>query len=200
MMSLDFLSVDSPVFVWVILPLLIFLSRIADQSIGTMRLIFVSKGFKFYAPLLGFFEVIIWLIAVGQIMKQLDNALYYIAYGAGFAAGNYVGMILEERISLGNVVVRIIPKKDTSQLVEFLKENNFGITVVDANGSRGPVQVIFTIIPRKKSKELIAIINRFNPNAFYTIEEVRSVSHGFYSNMTDIRKGPRMPQLWRKSK
>ncbi|MFP4469505.1 MAG: DUF2179 domain-containing protein [Bacteroidales bacterium] len=200
MMSLDFLAVDSPIFTWVILPLLIFLSRIADQSIGTMRLIFVSKGYKYYAPLLGFFEVIIWLIAVGQIFKQLDNALYYVAYGAGFAAGNYVGIMLEERISLGNVVVRIIPKKDTSLLVDYLKEMNYGLTIVEATGSRGPVQVIFTIIPRKKSRKLIGIINRFNPNAFYTIEEVRSVSHGFYSNVTNIRTGPRLPQFWRKSK
>ena len=73
---------DSDFFTWIILPFLIFLSRIADQSIGSMRLIFLAKGFKFIAPMLGFFEVIIWLIAVSQIMKHLDNVLCYIAYGA----------------------------------------------------------------------------------------------------------------------
>ncbi len=199
-MSLDFIAVDSPIFVWVILPLLIFLSRIADQSIGTMRLIFVSKGYKLYAPLLGFFEVIIWLIAVGQIFKQLDNALYYIAYGAGFAAGNYVGIILEERISLGTVVVRIIPKKDTSQLIDYLREKNYGITMMDAVGGRGPVQVILTIIPRKRVKELVNIINTYNPNAFYSIEEVRSVSNGVIPQARKINGKPRLPQRLRKSK
>lgn len=179
-MEFDFFAGDSPVFTWVILPLLIFLARIADQSIGTLRLIFVSKGYKYLAPFLGFFEVIIWLVAVGQIFKQLDNALYYIAYGAGFAAGNFVGIILEEKISLGTVVVRIIPKLDTSDLIEYLKSHNYGLTIMDAEGSRGKVKVILSIIPRKQLREYVSIINKFNPNAFYTIEEVKSVRHGIF--------------------
>lgn len=199
-MSLDFLMIDSPVFTWVILPILIFLSRIADQSFGTMRLIFVSKGYKLYAAILGFFEVIIWLLAVSQIFKQLDNFLYYLAYGLGFAAGNYIGIMIEERISLGNVVVRIIPKKDTSALVDYLKAQNYGLTMVDALGSRGPVQVIFTIIPRKQVKDLVGIINQFNPNAFYSIEDVKKVSHGVLRPSGSVIKRPHLPQLWRKSK
>jgi len=199
-MDYGFLTGDSAIFTWVILPLLIFLSRIADQSIGTLRLIFVSKGYKYIAPVLGFFEVIIWLIAVTQIFKQLDNFYYYIAYGAGFAAGNFLGMILEERISLGNVVVRIIPKKDTSKLVEVLKSKNYGITLMDAYGSRGPVQIIFTIIPRKLIKELDGLINQYNPNAFYSIEEVKNVSHGISQPNNPIFRKPKMPQLWRRSK
>ncbi len=201
-MDFGFLTGDSAIFSWVILPLLIFLSRIADQSIGTLRLIFVSKGYKYIAPFLGFFEVIIWLLAVTQIFKQLDNFFYYIAYGAGFAAGNYLGMVLEERISLGSVVVRIIPKNDTSRLIAHLRENRFGLTLLDAMGSSGmPVQIIFTIIPRKQVKELVAAINQYNPKAFYSIEEVKTVSHGvFPPGGGRIISRPKMPQLWRKSK
>ncbi|MCF8364559.1 MAG: DUF2179 domain-containing protein [Bacteroidales bacterium] len=199
-MDFSFLTGDSAIFTWIILPLLIFLSRIADQSIGTLRLIFVSKGYKYIAPILGFFEVIIWLLAVTQIFKQLDNFYYYIAYGAGFAAGNYLGMVLEERISLGSVVVRIIPRKDTSKLVEAMKLKNYGITLMDAIGSRGPVQIIFTIIPRKLIKELAGLINEYNPNAFYSIEEVKNVSHGISQPPSPILKKPKMPQLWRRSK
>ncbi len=99
------------VYNYVILPLLIAIARIMDVSVGTIRLIFVSRGYKYMAPALGFVEVIIWLLAIGQIMQQLDNFMSYIGYGAGFAMGNYIGIILVEKMSIGTVVVRIIPKK-----------------------------------------------------------------------------------------
>jgi uncharacterized protein YebE (UPF0316 family) len=171
---------DTPVFTWVVLPLLIFLARISDQTIGTLRLIFLSKGKKNLAPFLGFFEVIIWLIAVGQIMKHLDNVLCYVAYGGGFAMGNYIGMVVEEKLSIGNVIIRIIPKKDTSLLIAYLRENNYGVTSVEAEGAKGRVNIIFTIIMRKDVEHVISIINRFNPNAFYTIEEVKAINEGIF--------------------
>lgn len=173
---------DSDFFTWIILPLLIFLSRIADQSIGTMRLIFLSKGYRFIAPMLGFFEVIIWLIAVSQIMKHLDNALCYIAYGAGFAMGNFIGMTLEERLSIGTVLVRIIPTMNTDELIEKLRAKNFGFTIIDAEGSRGSVKIFISIINRKDLKEYISIINKINPNAFYTVEEVKTINQGIVRN------------------
>ncbi|MBK6966678.1 MAG: DUF2179 domain-containing protein [Bacteroidales bacterium] len=173
---------DSPIFTWVILPLLIFVARISDQSIGTLRLIFLSKGQKGLAPFLGFFEVIIWLIAVGQIMKHLDNVLCYIAYGGGFAMGNYLGMVLEEKLSIGNVLVRIIPRKDTRDLIAYLRENNYGVTSVEAEGAMGKVNIVFSIIKRKDVEHVVSIINRFNPNAFYTIEDVKAINEGIFKN------------------
>jgi uncharacterized protein YebE (UPF0316 family) len=173
---------DSDFFTWVILPLLIFISRIADQSIGSMRLIFLSKGYRFIAPMLGFFEVIIWLIAVSQIMKHLDNVLCYIAYGAGFAMGNFFGMTLEERISIGTVLVRLIPTLNTNELIDNLRNNNFGLTTVDAEGSKGNVKIIISIINRKDLKDYISIINKTNPNAFYTVEDVKTINQGIVRN------------------
>lgn len=170
---------------WVVLPLLIFFSRILDQSIGTLRLIFVSKGYKKIAPFLGFFEVIIWLLAVAQIMKHLDNPLCYIAYGGGFAMGNYIGIILEEKLSIGNVILRVIPKKDTKALINHLRENGFGVTSVKAEGAKGEVDIVFTIIKRKNIRNAIEIINQYNPNAFFTIEEVKAVKDGYFG----INKG-----------
>ncbi|NTV83691.1 MAG: hypothetical protein HGA23_05250, partial [Bacteroidales bacterium] len=120
---------DSPLFTWVILPLLIFFARILDVSIGTLRLIFVSKGYKFYAPMLGFFEVIIWLLAIGQIMQHLDNFLCYVAYGLGFATGNYLGIYLDEKMSLGTVLIRVVPKMDTTNLINRLREESFGASL-----------------------------------------------------------------------
>lgn len=177
-MIMSLLVSDSWWFSWVILPVLIILARIADQSIGTLRLIFLSKGYKYYAPILGFFEVIIWLLAVTQILRHLDNALTYIAYGLGFALGNYIGMVIEQKISLGNVIIRIIPKVDTTELINYLREHNYGLTTIEAMGSRGPVTVIFSIIKRRDIDHVVSIIHQFNPTAFYTIEDVKSVHEG----------------------
>jgi len=177
-MEISFITIDSWLFSWVILPILIIIARIADQTIGTLRLIFLSKGYRLIAPALGFFEVIIWLMAVSQIFQHLDNWLTYIAYGLGFAIGNYIGIVLEQKISLGNVIIRIVPKYDTTALINYLREHNFGVTAVPAEGSRGPVKVIFSIIKRRDIEEFVTIIKRFNPNAFYTIEDVRAVHEG----------------------
>jgi uncharacterized protein YebE (UPF0316 family) len=171
---------NSDVFAWVVLPILIFLARIMDVSIGTIRLIFVSKGFKAIAPLLGFFEVIIWLVAVSQIMKHLDNIVCYIAYGGGFAMGNFVGMYIEEKLSIGNVIIRVIHKSGTTDLIQHLKDSNFGLTIVDAEGSQQKVKIIFSVIKRENVQQFVSIINEHNPHAFYTIEEVKSVNEGVF--------------------
>jgi len=171
---------ESPWFAWVVLPVLIFLARIGDQTIGTVRLIFLSKGYKHLAPFLGFFEVIIWLVTVSQIMQHLDNVLCYIAYGGGFAMGNYIGMTIEERLSIGNVMIRIIPRNDSGQLVKVLRESNYGVTSVIAEGSQGRVDIVFTIIKRKDIDHVASIINELNPTAFYTIEDIKSIKEGIF--------------------
>lgn len=167
-------------YTYVIIPFLIFIARISDQSIGTLRLIFIAKGYKNLAPVIGFFEVIIWILAIRQIFQHLDNWVCYIAYGAGFATGNYIGILLDERLSLGNVLVRVIPRYDTTHLINDLSEQGYGLTVTDAVGKNGPVKIILTIIQRKELPAVIEIINRHNPNAFYTIEEVKAVNKGVF--------------------
>ena len=184
METLGFISSDSVWFTWVILPLLIFMARIADQTIGTLRLIFVSKGFKVLAPIIGFFESIIWLLAVSQIMQHLDNIVCFMMYGAGFAMGNYIGILLEEKLSIGKVIIRIIPKKDTSELLAFMHENGYGHTHIKADGAKGPVNVIISIIDRKDLNELVKIVNRFNPHAFYTVEDVKAAKEGIFRSGT----------------
>ena len=172
--------VNSEIFTWVILPILIFISRVLDVSIGTMRLIFVSKGYKILAPVLGFFEILIWLIAIGQIMLHLDNFMCYMAYALGFATGNFVGIFLEEKMSIGTVVIRVIPKKDTTKLINYLREQNYGVSAIDIEGMTGKVKMLFSIINRKELKSFIEIVNMFNPNAFYTIEDIRTVKEGYF--------------------
>lgn len=174
------LSSDPWIFTWIILPFLIFVARIMDQTIGTMRLIFLAKGMKFIAPFLGFFEVIIWLLAIGQIMQHMGNWISYIAYGAGFATGNYIGMLLEEKLSLGTVIIRVILSKQSPELIDELKAQDFGLTLVDAEGSKGKVKVVFSIIRRKELPNFIDTLHRYNANAFYTVEEVKSAKEGIF--------------------
>jgi len=171
---------DSDIFAWVILPLLIFIARVFDVTFGTLRIIFISKGEKFLAPFFGFFEIIIWLFAIGQVMQNFTNIGYYIAYACGFAMGNFVGIYIEEKMAIGTLVVRIITKKDSSALIEALKSRNYGVTIVDAQGGTGSVKIIFSVIKRKDVDEVVGMIKHFNPKAFFSIEEVRAASEGVF--------------------
>lgn len=180
MEAINILFTETWWFTWLVLPVLIFCARILDQSVGTLRMIFVAKGLKNLVPIFAFFESLIWLLAIGQIMKLGDNWLCYGAYAAGFAMGNWVGMKLDEAISLGTVIIRIILKRDANDLVQYLKEQNYGLTVVDAEGTTGKVKVIFSIVKRKEAQNVISIINQFDPASFYTIEEVRAVNEGVF--------------------
>lgn len=173
-------QLSSPLYQYVVLPLLIFVARVCDVSVGTVRLILLYRGRRYLAPLLGFFEVLIWLLAVRQIMFNLTNPVIFIAFAGGFAMGNYVGMIIEEKLAVGLEIFRIISKSDALGLVNSLASEGYGTTVVDGHGSLGKVVIIFTIVPRRHHKRVIQLINKFNPRAFYTVEDIKSVSEGIF--------------------
>jgi len=180
---MDLFVTETWFYTWVFLPLMIFFARILDQSIGTMRLIFLSKGMKFIAPLLGFFEVIIWLLAVGQIMQHLDNWLCYIAYGAGFAMGNFIGITLEERLSIGTSIIRVILSNESPELISALKAHDFGLTILDAEGAKGKVKILFSIIRRKEISVFLKTLHEYHSTAFYTIEDVKASKEGVFKHV-----------------
>lgn len=160
-------------YTYVLIPLLIFIARIFDVSMGTVRVIFISKGFKFLAPLIGFFEVLIWLLAIQQIMNNLTNVFCYIAYAGGFATGTYAGIIIEEKLSVGKVLVRIITGKNSSKIFGALKKANHVVTNVDACSRDGNVKIVIAVVDRHDIPKVIAIIKKCDPSAFYSIEDVR---------------------------
>lgn len=178
-----FADINPTIVNWVIIPLLIFFARLLDVSIGTMRVVFTSRGNKNLAPLLGFVEVLIWLIAIGQVMQNLNNVASYLAWAGGFAAGNFLGLTIEERLAMGQVVIRTITAQPAVALIERLREEGYRLTVVDAQGARGPVNLLFLIVARKKKDDVIKLITEFNPKAFYSIEDVRHVSD--YESLAD---------------
>jgi len=171
---------SSETFTFIVLPLLIFLARICDVSLGTIRIIFVSRGLKYLAPLIGFIEILIWLVAIGKIMQNLGNIACYFGYAGGFAAGNYIGIIIEEKLAMGTFLIRIITKKDASELINTLNREGYGATSIPGQGKEGQVHIIYTIIRRGDLKHVIEIIKRFNPKAFYSIEDVRFVKEGIF--------------------
>jgi uncharacterized protein YebE (UPF0316 family) len=184
---------DSALFTYVALPFLIFIARIADVSLGTIRIVMISKGQKKWAPLLGFVEIFIWLLAMTKIFQNLDNWLCYFAYAGGFAAGNYVGLRIEEKLAVGIVKIQIITRKNADKLIDNLKNAGYGITHHEAKGSNDFVSIIYSIIKRTQIQKVEEIVKATNPNAFYSIEDVKTVSHGVYPIKTASRR-------WRKGK
>jgi len=198
-MDANFFVTD--LFVYFLLPLLIFLARICDVTIGTMRIIMISKGKKLLAPVLGFFEILIWIIAIGKIMQNLNNPVCYVAYAGGFAIGNYVGMKVEEKLAIGLIVLRIITQEDASGLIKALRDMGFGITEIDAIGKDKKVHVIFSIMKRHDIPVIVEKINNFNPKAFYTIEDIRAINQGvFPAHNVGIPHGISRVWRWRKGK
>src|SRR5262249_34460225 len=143
------------------LPLLIFLAELSVVTISTVRIIFVSRGMKVLAPILGFFEISIWLFAIGQIMRNLNNLACFAAFAAGFVLGNFLGVLLEKRLAIGTVVVRLITNRDARGLIEDLKDAGYGVTCLDGRGATGPVTVVLTVIKRKELPNALAVIEAF---------------------------------------
>ncbi|MFH1649468.1 MAG: DUF2179 domain-containing protein [Candidatus Woesearchaeota archaeon] len=165
--------IDSAAFTWIILPLLIFLARVIDVGMGTVRTIFMVRGYKTIVPIIAFFEVSVWLLAVRQVITNLPNPATFIGYAAGFAMGNLVGMVIEEKLSLGHVLIRIITQHDATGLLESLKQQEYTVTTMGAQGKNGNVRLINVVIKRKNIKKVAKLVRDQEPDAFYTVEDVR---------------------------
>lgn len=167
-------------FAWIVLPLMIFLARIFDVTLGTLRIIFVSRGKRNLAPVLGFFEVLIWITVIGQLVQNLDSLVAYLAYAGGFAAGNYVGLWLEDRLAIGTYIVRIMTPEVGEILTQKIHEAGFGVTTVAGKGYLVPVTLLYVVVKRKSMMQIMGIIHENLPNAFVTIEEVKSTEKGIF--------------------
>jgi len=183
-------TIDPEVYAWVVLPILIFLARVTDVSLGTLRIIFIARGRRKLAPLLGFFEVLIWIVVVSQVMQNLHSPLSFIAYAAGFATGNYVGMRIEDKLAIGTLIVRVIVPQEASRLMTRLHDAGYGVTSIDAHGSTGEVTLVYTVVKRKDLYDVMTIIQDTYPKAFTSVEEVRSTHEGIFPARTRRFPGP----------
>ncbi len=162
---------------YLIIPLLIMFARICDVTIGTVRIIFVARGERILASMMGFFEVLIWIVVVSHIMKDINISwINYVAYAAGFAIGNFIGITVERRLAMGMVTMRVITNKPADELIEHLKQEYHGVTNIAARGISGEVRLVFSVIKRKDIPLFLNIVKNYNPKAFVSVEDVRALS------------------------
>ena len=166
---------------WVILPLIIFFARICDVTLGTIRIISVSRGLIKLAPILGFFEVLIWIVVIGQLVQNLKSPTAYFGYAAGFACGNYIGMFIEQKLAIGIYMVRIFLLETKTDLACSLREKGYGVTIFRWEGYTGPVQMLYITVQRKQMDDLMRIVHSEAPDAFITVEEARTAEKGFFT-------------------
>jgi uncharacterized protein YebE (UPF0316 family) len=172
---------DPVIFDWVILPAIIFFARLIDVALGTLRILFISRSMQKIAPLVGFFESLIWLFAISQIVLNLNNIMSYFAFAAGFASGNYLGIYIEHKLAVGLLSIRVITSEDGTDLQNYLRAQNFGVTSVSALGVTGKVRLIISVIKRKDLDVYISIVKKYNPKAFVSVEDIRSVQEGYFN-------------------
>ncbi|MFO0930850.1 MAG: DUF5698 domain-containing protein [Gemmataceae bacterium] len=160
------------------LPAFIFVAEMCVVTICTLRTIFIARGMKYVAPVLGFFEVSIWLFAIGEVMKNLADARCSLAFAGGFTLGTFLGILIEQRLALGSVVVRTITNRDAAPLLEMLRAANYGVTCLNGQGAKGPVQVVFTVVPRRQLGDVVAMLKGFDPNVFYSVDALQAAEAG----------------------
>ena len=156
--------------------LIIFSLRLADQSLGTMRSLLVAKNKPIYAALIGLVESAIWIVAISQVIKDIDDPVLIGAYAAGFAAGTILGSYIERIVGVGNIVVRVFCPANSPSVAEKLREDGYGVTVIDGQGKDGPVKIYLCVIPRRKLKSVLKMIEEINPNSFITTDMANPTS------------------------
>jgi uncharacterized protein YebE (UPF0316 family) len=167
------------------LPALVFLAETVVVTLSTVRTIFIARGWKVLAPLLGFFEVSIWLFAIAQVMQHLTSPGCFLAFAGGFALGNFLGVLIEQKLALGQVVVHVVSTNEGVGLADNLRRAGYGVTSLEAAGASGPVELIFTVIRRNELDRVISIIKRCDPKAFYSVGDLRSAT----DSLNSFRRG-----------
>jgi uncharacterized protein YebE (UPF0316 family) len=160
-------------------PLVIFALRIVDVSLATLRMLMIMRGRKQIAPLIGFFEVLIWIFAVGTAIKYLHSPLHLAGYAGGFAMGNLVGLWLEEKMALGMAAVRVMSQEKGLDIAGALHQAGFGVTQFAGYGRSGHVEVLYAVLRRRDVPIALKQIEIRDPEAFVTIEEPRTIHRGW---------------------
>ncbi len=159
---------------------LIFLLRVSDMTLDTLRVLFVMRGRKFVAWILGFFQATVFVLAITRVLNNLDNPLNYLGYAAGFATGVVVGMTIEERLAIGHAHLRIISSRRGNAIAERLRAEGYAVTEIPARGKDGTVTMLNCSVLRKNVDTIHKMVNEVDDEAFITAEDIRPVRRGFW--------------------
>ena len=162
------------------LPLIIFLGRVCDVSLSTLRIIFVSKGEKKFAASVGFLEVFIWVVVISQVLTRAHDLISFLAYAGGFAAGTYCGLYIEERIGIGFILYRVFTLESGPELVRRLHDAGHGATLTHGEGSISEIDIVEAAVSRKEGRKVEKIIRDFDPESFFLVEDLRAKQRGIF--------------------
>lgn len=160
-------------------PLVVFSLRATDVTMATIRMLMIMRGHRLLAPLIGFVEILLWVTAVGIVVRFLDSPLHVLGYAAGFATGNYLGLRIEEKLALGVATIRTVVTQGGAALAAELRRTGFGVTETPGRGRSGPVEVLYSVLPRRRIERCLAIIEEHAPDSFVVVDEPRRVQRGW---------------------
>jgi uncharacterized protein YebE (UPF0316 family) len=160
-------------------PLIIFGLRIVDVSMSTVRIVLAVRGHKLITPFIGFFEVLVWVFAVGNAIRFLDSPLHLLGYAAGFATGTAVGLFIEEKLAIGHATIRVVSTHAGVEMADALRARGYGVTEFSGFGRDGRVEVMYTVCLRRDIERVIGEVEQWDPQAFITVEEPRDIRWGW---------------------
>lgn len=163
-----------------LLPFVIFGLRVADMTLDTLRVLFVLRGRKALAWLLGFAQSAIWVVAISSVLRHVDNLWNVVGYAGGFATGTVIGMLIEERLALGHGHVRVISPQRGAALAGALRASGYAVTELAGRGRDGTVAVLTCSVRRREIQRMTRRVRSLDPEAFVTVEDVRPLHRGFW--------------------
>ena len=178
-------------------PIIIFCLRIVDVSLDTMRVLFAVRGRRGVAAVLGFFQALVWIVVVGNAIRYLDSWWHIIGYAAGFATGTLVGITIERALAYGVSTVRIVSQHGGVEIAEALRDRGYGVTEIPGQGRDGLVEIVNSVVQRQHLPEVMAIVDRWDPDAFVTVEEPRILRGGSIAERTRMADAWRGQRPWR---
>jgi uncharacterized protein YebE (UPF0316 family) len=154
---------------------LIVIARVGDVTLGTLRTIVLFRGYRILAAAFGFFEVLIWLVAAGQVFGNLDRWYLAVAYAAGFSLGNVVGSWLESKIAVGYQLLRVVSENRRTELARALREAGYRdiIHLAGFDADEDPVEVLLVVERRRRMPRLLHRIHQIDPQALWTVSDVQ---------------------------
>lgn len=155
-------------------PLLIYVARVVDVSMGTVRTMCVVRGFRLTAAVLGFCEITIWVTAISGVLTHLGQWYNVVAYAGGFATGNFIGILLEQKLAMGMQMIRLISRSQSAAVAAGLRLAGYAVTEVKGQGLRGQVSISFVVAARKEVPTVMRLAHQIDPEAVSTVEDIRS--------------------------
>lgn len=170
----------------------VFLLILIVNLLFTVRMLFITNNGRIAGSIIGFFESLIFALSFAPVLEDIGKWPILLAFCLGSAAGSWVGLLLEKRLMSGFVRVKVVVAFDPTApqtLASILREAGYGVTEGQGTGGFGQVIVLHSIVARQATDDLIHLIETHRPNAFITVDAAKSVSHGWFSILSNRQTG-----------